>query len=140
MDAFTGEFIIKNPSMPTQLQSTQENLYFRWNTIFSPWLKVCFMFDKCSKHHSFLSKVKQKYELTVSKAQRARNVYQSKLINKSRDQEKFTVVLLTYKRKRSLTGLMKMMVPVKRVDKVGPFLYFTSLTTFVESVCIFSMS
>ena len=60
-----------------------------------------------------------KYELPVSKAQRARNVYQSKLINKSRDEEKFTVVMLTYKRKHSLTGLMKMMVPVKRVDKVS---------------------
>ena len=60
-----------------------------------------------------------KYELPASKAQRARNVYQSKLINKSRDEEKFTVVMLTYKRKHSLAGLMKMMVPVKRVHKVS---------------------
>ena len=62
--------------------------------------------------------VKSKFELPVSKGQRARNAYQSKLINKAREEEKFTVVLLTYKRKHSLTGLMKMMLPVKRVDKV----------------------
>ena len=59
-----------------------------------------------------------KFELVMSKGQRARNVYQSKLINKSRDGEKFTVVMLTYKRKKSLEGIMKMLVPVKRIDKV----------------------
>ena len=79
------------------------------------------------------------FELPIQARKSSNNFFQSTTTMQSRDEEQFTMVLLTYKRTKSLHGFLNMSIPFPRVSKVyilyGVYNSRSVAITFVLDCC-----